>query len=499
MATEQGIRASVLRTLGFIKREVSGVFRQPRLIVTLIVAPFAILLVFGLGYRTDPAPLATLLVLPSDDASLGAGDVELGDAFGDSIDLVGTTSDVTSARSQLRSGDVDLLIIAPADALTSLEQGEKAEFVVVHSEVDPTIRGSIALLSQLSVNELNRQVLTEIVGQAQSESGAVEQPLETLRQETDALVTALEGEDAAAAEQARTSISTTIDELEGQTSASNDLFAQVSDALGVDGQDPFDRLRSGLESTDSADSLEAARQFEADLAQFEDTFALLRDTDPDLVVRPFTVDIEEVAALPATPALYYAPGALIVLIQHLAITFASLSLVRERQLGLTELFRVSPLNASEILIGKFVSFVVIAGTVAAVLTGAMLAFGVTLRGDPWYYVLTVVLAIVGSLGLGFLLSVVAQTDSQAVQYTMMVLLISIFFTGFIIPLDQLIDAVKVVSFLLPATYGIAALQDMMFRGLNPSLLVIGGLGLYCLVMVVASWFVMRSHVRTTRG
>lgn len=497
LAIKQGVKASVVRTFGFLKREIFGVFRQPRLIVTLIIAPFAILLIFGFGYRTDPPPFLTLLVLPSDDASLATGDQDLSEAFGDAIDLVGTTSDVTGARSRLRSGDVDLLIIGPANAISSLEEGEKAEFLVVHSEVDPVIRSSIDLLAQLSVDELNRLVLSGIVAKGQTESETVDERLQALSEETDSMIQALDNGNEPAAEQARESISDRIDQLELETAASSELYAQVSEALGTGQSDPFERLRSSLEAADDQMALEAARQFQQDLGEFEALFERLRTTDPDLLVRPFAVSVEDIADLPSTPALYYAPGALVILIQHLAITFASLSLVRERQLGLTELFRVSPLKPTEILIGKFVAFVLIAAIVAGALTAAMLAFGVTMRGDPGIFVLAMVLTIAASLGLGFVLSAVAKTDSQAVQYTMMVLLASIFFTGFVLPLDQLVPAVQVVSFLIPATYGIAALHDVMFRGLPPSLPIIGGLGLYSLMAVVASWFVMHRHVRNT--
>jgi ABC-2 type transport system permease protein len=495
--SDQGIKASAVRTFGFIKREVLGIFRQPRLILTLIIAPFAILLIFGLGYRTQPPPFDTLLVLPSEDARFATDDEFLSDAFGDSINLVGTTSDVTQARSRLRSGDVDLLIIGPADAISSLEEGEEAEFLVVHSEVDPVIRSSIRLLARLSVEELNRLVLTEIVDEAQSESELVEQPLDTLSSQTDSLVQALERGDSSETRAARDAISESIDRLEAETMASGELFNQVSEALGTEQTDPFDDLRSSLDATDGQDSLESAREFEENLGEFESRFEQIRTTDPDLLVSPFGVSVEDIANLPTTPALFYAPGTLVVLMQHLAITFAALSLVRERQLGLTELFRVSPLKPAEILIGKFVAFIAMAGLVAATLTGTMLAFGVPLRGDPWMFVLTIVLVIVASLGLGFALSAAADTDSQAVQYTMIVLLVSIFFTGFVLPLDQLIPPVRIVSYLIPGTYGIAALQDVMFRGLPPNLLIIGGLGLYCIVVIVASWFVMRRHVRST--
>ena len=78
--------------------------------------------------------------------------------------------------------------------------------------------------------------------------------------------------------------------------------------------------------------------------------------------------------------------------------------------------------------------------------------------------LTVSLVIFASLGLGFAISGLAKTDSQAVQYSMVVLLLSIFFTGFVLPLDQLTVPVRWVSYLVPGTFGISGLQNVIFRG-----------------------------------
>ncbi|MFP4554617.1 MAG: ABC transporter permease [Actinomycetota bacterium] len=494
MAAGQGLRASTLRTLGFARREILGVFRQPRLLLTLILMPFAILLVFGLGYRTQPPPFQTLLVLPSSEAQLAAEEEFLSDAFGGGIDFVGTTSDATEARSRLRSGTVDLLIIGPADALNSLEEGEQAEFLVVHSEVDPVIRTSIDLLAELSVEELNRLILSEVVAEAQAESETLDAPLEALRSETGSLIEALENNDTAAEDASRNAVSDSLDQLEEETAASSSLYSSVSESLGTERDSVFDDLRSQLEATEGADGAESARDLDARLDEFEQRLQQLQETDPDLLVSPFAARVQDIANLPSTPALFYAPGVLIVLVQHLAVTFAVLSLVRERQLGLTELFRASPLRPAEILLGKFMAFLVMASMVAAILMGAILAFGVTLQGNPWNLALVVVLVTSASLGLGFVLSSAAQTDGQAVQYTMMVLLVSIFFTGLILPLEQLIPAVRAVSFLVPGTYGIAALHDIMFRGLRPDVLLVGGLATYGIILLAASWFVMRRHV-----
>ena len=75
-----------------------------------------------------------------------------------------------------------------------------------------------------------------------------------------------------------------------------------------------------------------------------------------------------------------------------------------------------------------------------------------------------VVVLLGSLGIGFLISLVARNDTQAVQLSMLVLLASFFFTGFFLSLDQLEPPVDWVSRLLPATHGIAMARDVALRG-----------------------------------
>ncbi len=499
MSTEQGAKARLIRVAGFFKRELLGVLKQPRLVGTLILAPFAILLVFGLGYRTQPPPFKTLLVTPGEQGGLASEFEQLGKAFGNGIELVGTTNDAINARSRLRSGEVDLLIIGPADPISSIEDGERAEFVVVHSEVDPLLRGSISLLAQLSVDELNQHVLEQTVSRAQTGAEDIEEPLSALRSGSSELVDAIENDDTERERLAREDLLRQVDQLEDRSSRSEDLSSIISEALGGAGTGHvFDSWRTRLERTGSeVEDADRAREFEQAIADFEGQFRQLQDIDPGLLVNPFSADVRDIADLPGTPALFYGPGTLVVLLQHVAITFAALSLVRERQLGLTELFQAAPLTPGEALVGKYAAFFGISGLIAAALTGAMLAFGVTMRGSLIAYTVIVGLVILSSLGLGFLISRLAQTDSQAVQYAMMILLVSIFFTGLILPIEQLIPPVRVVSYLVPGTYGIAGLHDVMFRGLQPSLLMIGGLGVYSIVVFLSSWFVLRRHVQSS--
>jgi ABC-2 type transport system permease protein len=87
--------------------------------------------------------------------------------------------------------------------------------------------------------------------------------------------------------------------------------------------------------------------------------------------------------------------------------------------------------------------------------------------------------------------VLSKTDSQAVQLSMLVLLLSIFFSGFFLSLDNFWEPVRAVGYSLPMTHAIIGLQSLMLRGRWPAEIVWIGLGglaglLFILVAVLAN-------------
>ena len=77
---------------------------------------------------------------------------------------------------------------------------------------------------------------------------------------------------------------------------------------------------------------------------------------------------------------------------------------------------------------------------------------------------------------------------------MIALLVSIFFSGFFISLDRLIEPVRILSYLLPATYGIAALQEVAFLGEAPDPRLIAGVAALAIALLVSAWMLMRRRV-----
>jgi ABC-2 type transport system permease protein len=90
--------------------------------------------------------------------------------------------------------------------------------------------------------------------------------------------------------------------------------------------------------------------------------------DPYIIVSPFRNESRTVVKVQPSVSDFFAPAVLALLFQHLAVTFAALSIVRECNVGTMELFRTSPLSAEEALIGKYVSHLLFGGVIVAILS-----------------------------------------------------------------------------------------------------------------------------------
>jgi len=175
---------------------------------------------------------------------------------------------------------------------------------------------------------------------------------------------------------------------------------------------------------------------------------------------------ELVNVAPSEPGVvsYFGPAVLALVLQHLAVTLVSLSLVRERTSGIIELFRISPISTVEVILGKVLAFGLLAAAIAVGTLALLGELGVPTLGDPVHLAGVLGLLLVASLGLGTLIAVVSDSERQAVQLSLLVLLASVFFSGFVLNVDEFQPEVRGVAYLLPVTHGIRLAQDVMLHG-----------------------------------
>src|SRR5215470_5400159 len=123
MGSPMNLFKRLIRISGFVGKETREVVRQPRLILSLLLGPFLILLLFGLGYVGLPGNLRAILVVPNDPAYTGH-EADLRQQFGQGgLTLLDITTDLTAAQNRLRAGETDVVIDLPADAADQIGRG----------------------------------------------------------------------------------------------------------------------------------------------------------------------------------------------------------------------------------------------------------------------------------------------------------------------------------------------------------------------------------------
>jgi ABC-2 type transport system permease protein len=151
----------------------------------------------------------------------------------------------------------------------------------------------------------------------------------------------------------------------------------------------------------------------------------------------------------------------------------------------------------ELLVGKYGAYAVLSLAVTAIV-GVLLVgiLGVPLLGGWQLFVGIVLLLTFASLGVGLLISLVADSERQAVQLSMLTLLASVFFSGFVLPVSDFAEWTQVIAYLLPVTHGIAVLQEHMLRGEVSGLWMLTALAAIGIVLFLGSLLRLRRVLRT---
>src|SRR5689334_6981109 len=156
----------LIRASSFIVKEIAEVRRQPRLILSLILGPFLILLLFGIGYVGETGRLSAIVLVPPTGQYTTDID-QYRKMTGDQVNIVQVTSDQNLALDRLRRHDVDVVVQVPPDAAKQIANGSQAIMTVYFNEVDPLRRDFITYSVYLYTNEINKQTLAAAASQGQ--------------------------------------------------------------------------------------------------------------------------------------------------------------------------------------------------------------------------------------------------------------------------------------------------------------------------------------------
>lgn len=157
-----------------------------------------------------------------------------------------------------------------------------------------------------------------------------------------------------------------------------------------------------------------------------------------------------------------------------------ISFLRERIGGTLERLLATPVTRAEIVLGYSLGFGFFATIQVLLLTLFVLArievpaigplptftigLDVQTAGSPVFAFVVALLLAIGAVNLGIFLSTFARTELQIVQFIPLVIVPQILLGGVFWPVQRLPDVLQAVAHVLPITYAVDALREVMLKG-----------------------------------
>jgi ABC-2 type transport system permease protein len=166
------------------------------------------------------------------------------------------------------------------------------------------------------------------------------------------------------------------------------------------------------------------------------------------------------------------PGLTGVIMMAISSVMTALSVSREKETGTLEQLISTPITSLELLLGKLLPYLAVGLVDLALVVGAgVLIFGVPFRGSYVDLFITSLIFLIGSLSWGLFISVVAKSQLQASQISMIsAFLPSFLLSGFIYPIENMPVVLQALTFLVPARYFVEILKGLFLQGVGLTVL-----------------------------
>lgn len=142
----------------------------------------------------------------------------------------------------------------------------------------------------------------------------------------------------------------------------------------------------------------------------------------------------------------------------------SVTTLRERSSGTLERLLTMPMGKLDFLMGYALAFGLLAAVQSALAVAVSVGLlGLDVNGPVWLLGLVAVVDAVLGTALGLLVSAFATTEFQAVQFMPAFVLPQILLCGLFVPREAMPGVLEVISDLLPLSYAVDAMQELVGR------------------------------------
>ena len=167
----------------------------------------------------------------------------------------------------------------------------------------------------------------------------------------------------------------------------------------------------------------------------------------------------------------------------------AISLAREKETGSILNMYCSSITKSEYLLGKMTPYIIISYiNYLMFLIFTVYLFHVPFRGSVSVLLFSGFFYIAGVIGVGLFVAILVKSQVAAILITFVGTVMPAFlYTGFMVPISSMAESAKQTSYMLPTTYFIRILRNIMVKGVGYKLvltdtviLIVFSIGLYAL-------------------
>jgi ABC-2 type transport system permease protein len=149
----------------------------------------------------------------------------------------------------------------------------------------------------------------------------------------------------------------------------------------------------------------------------------------------------------------------------MCLVLTSLNVVRERELGTLEQLMVSPIDGTELILGKTIPVAIIAFIDLVLITViALLWFNIPFRGNPLDLLAAASVYILASLGIGLFISTISRTQQEAFMAMFLIFLPSVILSGFMYPVKTMPAFFQKLTLLNPLRHFLEIVRGIFLKG-----------------------------------
>ncbi|MBI5648562.1 MAG: ABC transporter permease [Ignavibacteriae bacterium] len=167
--------------------------------------------------------------------------------------------------------------------------------------------------------------------------------------------------------------------------------------------------------------------------------------------------------------VYIVPGIMAIILVIITVFLTSMGIVREKEIGTLEQLLVTPIRSYQFIAGKIIPFTIL-GFLEIILAMVFvwLIFDISVAGSIPLLLAESALFLLTTLGLGILISTVAESQQQALFVAWFFMIFAMLLSGFFIPIANMPDAIQTITYANPVRYYLTVLREIYLKGSGPA-------------------------------